>query len=74
MFEQTLNITFHNKKIIFFSRPLLKAGRELQTELNTKKKNNGGMMITLGEKPAGGKCYSSRSTIILQVGNINSWQ
>ena len=38
---------------IFFSRPLPKAGRELQTELNTMmKKNDGG---TLSEKPAGGK-------------------
>ena len=54
----------------FFSRPLPKAGRELQTELNTMM-NEGGMR-TLSEKPAGGKCYSSESTIILTVGNIDS--
>ena len=53
---------------MFFSRPLPKAGRELQTELNTIM-NNGG---TLSEKPAGGKCYSIESTIILTVGNIDS--
>ena len=37
----------------FFSRPLPKAGRELQTELNTIMKNDGGR--TLSKKPAGGK-------------------
>ena len=37
----------------FFSRPLPKAGRELQTELNTIME---GGIRTLSEKPAGGKC------------------
>ena len=47
------------------------AGREIQTELNTMRDNGG---RTLSEKPAGGKWYSSESTIILTVGNMDSWQ
>ena len=55
--------------LVFFSRPLPKAGHELQTELNTIDGGREGGM-TLSKKPAGG----SESTIILTVGNIDGWQ
>ena len=51
-----------------------KAGREIQAELNRRRiKNNGGREGgTFSEKPAEGKCYSSESTIIITVGNMDS--
>ena len=52
MFKIQCEVQSISIAILFFSRASPKAGRELQTELDTRIMNDGG---TLSEKQAGGK-------------------